>query len=367
MNILYISNHLNVGGITSYLLTLAAGIKSKGHKVFIASSGGELLSEFRERGIVYFHIPILTKQEASPKILVSMFKLTELIKKNNIELVHTNSRTTQALGCLLEKYYGLTHVSTCHGFFKRSLHRKIFPYWGQKVIAISEQVKEHLLKDFNVEESDIRVIHNGIDVEHFRSSALKERLEMKKALGLTQAGVVGIVARLSDVKGHIYLIEAMKLVLEKFADAQLLIVGEGKEKDNLARLVNKLDISKNISFLPEVKDTREVLMAMDVFVMPSLKEGLGLALMEAMAAGLPVVGSNIGGIKTLIEDGVRGLLVEPGDFLGLSEAILELLQDPAKKELFGKQAQEFIAKDFSQEKMVSETERMYLECLGLNS
>lgn len=118
MNILYLTNHLNVGGITSYVLTLAKGIKQKGHNVYIASSGGEVLSRFIEEGIIYLPIPIKTKSEISPKILVSMFKLSEAVRENRIDIVHSHSRTTQVLGCLLSRKTGAKHISTCHGFFK---------------------------------------------------------------------------------------------------------------------------------------------------------------------------------------------------------------------------------------------------------
>ena len=225
MNILYITNHLNIGGITTYVLSLATGMKRRGHNVYIASSGGRLLSRFIEEGIIYLPIPIKTKQEASPKIILSMFRLSGLIKRNNIELVHSNSRTTQVLGCLLNKFFGVSHISTCHGFFKQRFFRKLFPCWGEKVIAISESVRKHLIEDFKVDEKKIVVIHNGIDVNKSKIQNPKSKSELKKEFGLGEGQVIGIVARLSDVKGHIYLIEAMGNVLEKIPNAQLLIVG----------------------------------------------------------------------------------------------------------------------------------------------
>jgi len=365
MNILYITNHLNIGGITTYVLSLAAGLKKRGHTIYLASSGGELLSRFIEEGTNYVPIPIRTKQEASPKIILSMFKLSGLIKKNNINLVHSNTRTTQVLGCLLNRFSGVPHISTCHGFFKRRFFRKIFPCWGKKVIAISEPVKEHLIRDFKVDEKNIVVIHNGIDVNKSKIQNPKSKIELKKELGLGEGPVVGIVARLSDVKGHIYLIEAMSKVLEKIPDAQLLIVGEGKMKEKLIKLVKSLGIEKNVFFVPQVNDTEDVLSIMDLFVMPSLKEGLGLSLMEAMASGLCVIGTDVGGIRSLVQDGFNGLLVKPANSKGLALAILELLQDQKKRESLGRAAGIFINQNFPLEKMVQETEEVYLECLNV--
>jgi len=362
MNILYLANHLNIGGITSYLLTLATGMKKRGHNVYIASSGGELLSRFIEQGIIFIPIPIRTKKEISPKILLSSLRLSKLIKNNSIDIVHSNSRTTQVLGCLLEKRTKAIHIFTCHGFFKNRLSRRLFPCWGKAVIAISEEVKEHLVKDLNAEEQNISVIYNGIDIEKFKSTAYGVRRTEKMKFGLGEGPVIGIIARLSDVKGHIYLIKAMKNVLESIPAAQLLVFGEGKMKEELDKAVKILAIERCVFFIDKVNDTREALSAMDLFVMPSLKEGLGLALMEAMAFGLPVIGSNIGGIRSLIIDGFNGLLVEPADVLQLSQAILDLLHNPDKAKSLGEKAQIFINQNFSQEKMLLKTEELYLKC-----
>jgi len=378
MNILYLTNHLNIGGITSYVLSLATGLEKRGHNIYVASSGGQLLSRFIEEGINYIPIPIKTKQEISPKILASMFKLKATVKKYHIDIMHSHSRTTQVLGSLLSKKANIPHISTCHGFFKKRIFRQFFPCWGEKVIAISESVKEHLIKDFKVKEEDIIVVHNGIDVARFKRTTNHEPRPpkilagppcvvaetTKEGLGLGEGPVVGIVARLSDVKGHIYLIEAMKDVLRKIANAQLLIVGEGREKERLTKFVHRLNISQSVLFIPEAQDTKGVLLAMDVFVMPSLKEGLGLALMEAMACGLSVIGSDVGGIKSLIQNGYNGLLVKPADSRDLAVAILELLQNPERARILGNNARVFIAKNFSLEKMISETEEVYKKCVS---
>ncbi len=363
MNILYLTNHLNIGGITSYLLTLAAGLKKRGHHIYLASSSGQLQQKFQGAGVIFIPIPLRTKKEISPKILVSLFKLQSENRKYNFDLIHAHTRTTQVLACLLSRSLGVPYLATCHGFFKRRLLRRLFPCWGRRVIAISEEVKEHLIKDFGVDEKNIVIIYNGIDVGRFRGQKTEDRGQRKKSLGLGEGPVIGIVARLSDVKGHLYLIEAMKYILSAVPQAKLFIVGDGREKEALLQQVNKLEISTKVIFHPEVSDTEDVLSLMDIFVMPSLKEGLGLSLMEAMAWGLAVVASDIGGIRSLVQDGRNGLLAKPADSRDLAEKILSLLESREKREMLGRQAEEFIAQNFSQEKMVLETEREYLECL----
>lgn len=364
MNILYITNHLNIGGISSYLFSLASGLKSRGHNICVATSGGDLLSRFQQEGIGYIHIPIKTKNEFSPKIIFSIFKLSGLIRQNNIDLVHSNSRTTQVLGSLLVKGRRIPHIFSCHGFFKRRILRRLFPCWGEAIVAISDSVKEHLISDFGLSKDKIRVINSGIKIGPSAITNEITKAQRKRELGLGERLVVGIVARLSDVKGHQYLIEAMKIVFKEFPQAMLVIAGDGKLKNELANLVKRLGIEERVVFLPATEDPQALLPAMDIFVLPSLKEGLGLALMEAMACGLAVIGSSVGGIKSLIQHGYNGLLVAPTDVDGLSCAILDLLRDKPKRDSLGQRARILIENNFSQEKMVLETEKLYLECLN---
>jgi len=361
MNILFIANHLNVGGVTSYLCTLAAGLKQKGHNIYLASSGGELTEKFITSGIKHINVALMTKNEISPKIIFSYFKLKNEVKKFKIELVHSNSRTTQVLGNLLSRALNIPHVFTGHGFFKPKLSRRLFPCWGQAVIAISSEVKEHLIADLKLDAKKISVINNGIDTGNFGD--FSARVNLRKDLGINDAFLVGIIARLSDVKGHIYLIRAMRQVIKNFPTAKLLIIGEGKMKNALIKEVDALGIKENVLFIPEAGNTRDMLAAMDIFVMPSLQEGLGLALMEAMAQGLAVVGSAVGGIKTLIQDEVNGLLVGPANVEELAKAIAELLGNPDKRRNLGANARKFIVDNFSKEKMVDATEKVYNKCL----
>jgi len=361
MNILLIANHLNVGGITSYLFTLASGLKQKGHQVYLASCGGELEDKFAKAGIILLKVPLNTKNEISPKIWISFWKLKKVVRDFNIDLIHSHSRTTQVLGYFLSRSLDKPHIFTCHGFFKPRSLRRIFGCWGQKVIAISQQVKEHLVIDFKLDENKISVIHNGIDTKNFGDSS--GRASLRQKLGVSEGFLVGIIARLSLVKGHTYLIQAMQKVARDFPNTKLLIIGQGKTEDALIKKAQVLGLSNSIVFIPEAKNTKDFLAAMDIFVMPSLQEGLGLALMEAMAQGIAVVGSAVGGIKTLIQDKVTGLLVAPADAPALAQAIITLLKDHELRRKLGAQAKEFIIANFSKEEMINNTEEIYQQAL----
>lgn len=365
MNILYLTNHLNTGGITSYVLALAKGLKKRGHNIYLASSGGDLLEKFIQSAVSYISVPLKTKKELSLQVFISAFKLAKFIKEQKIDIIHANTRVTQVLAGLLEWLCAKPFLSTCHGFFRPRILRRLFPCWGKRVIAISQEVKEHLINDFKVKEEDIKLIYHGIDADKFARYALSDMQYAKQKYGLGNGPVISIIARLSDVKGHLYLIEAMKDILAQIPEAWLLIVGEGKMEKRLTERCQELNIKKSVVFIPSVADTREILAITDIFAMPSLKEGLGLGIMEAMAAGLCVVASDVGGIKSLISQGVNGVLVKARESRGISQAIVSLLKDAGKRKSLGDNARELIRDKFSDDKMILETERVYQECLSL--
>ena len=364
MNILILANHFNAGGISSYILNLARGLKARGHQVIVGSSAGEWVERLDRSGLRHICLPLRTKSIISPKLFLAYFALKRIIREENIDIIHSQTRVTSVLACRVSRKTRAPFISTCHGFFMPRWERLAFPCWGKRVIAISEAVREHLIQDFRVPLESIRLVHNGIDISHRPSSIVRRPEEIREGFGLKEGPVAGIIARLSEVKGHKYLIAAMKGVIKEIPDAQLLIVGEGKIQKDLELLADKLGIGGNIRFIPAVADTSGPLSVMDVFVMPSLQEGLGLSIMEAMLSGVPVIASDVGGIPSLVKDGITGILVKPKDYEGLTLAIIDLLKDRQKAMAMASAARELIIREFSLEKMVKETERVYLECLS---
>ena len=370
MNILILANHFNPGGISSYILNLAQGLAVKGHQVYVGSAGGEWVERLKKNNIAHISLPLKTKSILSPKLLFSYFILKKELRDKRIDILHSQTRVTSVLAYWLSRKTGVPFISTAHGFFKPRWERLRFPCWGDLVIAISEAVKEHLIADFKVVPDKIRLVRNGIDLEKSKIKESlpagrqeKSKIELKRIFGLKEGPVVGIIARLSEVKGHIYLIQAMKKVIAQIPEVQLLSVGDGAIKKELENLARGLGILERINFVPAVADAREALSAMDVFVMPSLQEGLGLSIMEAMLSGLAVIASSVGGIPSLIKDGQTGILVEPKDVEALAKAIISLLRDNKKVSELGKNARELIVKEFSLERMIQETEEVYRLCL----
>ncbi len=378
MNILILTNHFNAGGISSYIINLSRGLIARGDKVFVGSSGGEWLSRLSDGDIEHIWLPLRTKSILSPKLIFAYFILRKVIKEKQIEVIHANTHVTGALAYFVSLKQNIPFVTTAHGFYKPSWQRRKFGFWGKKVIAISEQVRGHLLRDFKIPGEKTRLVHNGIDIKYSpfaiqlqnngMASGDKEGLRVKgqglrEKFGLKDGPVVGIIARLSEVKGHKYLISAMKEVIKEIPNAQMLSIGGGKTAKDLQAQVKELGLKEAVHFIDGLSDTKEAFGAMDVFVMPSLQEGLGLSIMEAMAAGVPVVASSVGGIPSLIENNRTGLLVEPAKPEKIAGAIIELLRNKEKSGQLAVRAREFITREFSLEKMAEETQKIYKECV----
>ena len=230
MNILLLSTHFDLGGISQYQLNLCRGLIERGHKVVLSSAGGNCLKKLNRRA-VFFPVDIRTKSELSPKLILALPKLINLIRRSKIEIIHAQTRITQVLAFYLSLLLKVPFVSTCHGFFRPHLGRRIFPCWGKKVIAISRGVKRHLIENFRVDADRIVLIPNGVEVKE----TVPDK-EMLSRYNLKQGKVVGFVGRLSSVKGLQYLIRAMERVLREEQEVRLVIIGEGRMESELRRL-----------------------------------------------------------------------------------------------------------------------------------
>lgn len=359
MNILFLATHLNSGGITSYLLTLTKGFIGRGHRVFLATSGGNREEEFSALGAFHFKMDIRTKSEIDPRIYLALPGLKKFIQKNKIDVIHAQTRITQVMARFLGQMTNTPHVSTCHGFFKKRFFRRMFPCWGDNVIAISSAVKDHLKQDFKVREGKIALIESGIDIEDFPLITREIRQETKARFCLQNYLTMGMIARLSDVKGQDILIKAMPRVIKEIPEVKLCLFGEGREEQSLKYLIKKLDLENYVLFFPNVHKTWGSLSLLDIFVMPSRQEGLGLSIMEAQAAGLTVVASRVGGIPGLIEDGRTGFLVDPENEEALAKKLVEVLKDPRRCQEIGLAAREFVKGNHSSEEMVKKTLSLY--------
>jgi glycosyltransferase involved in cell wall biosynthesis len=364
MRILYLTTHLNAGGITSYLLTLAEELIKHGHAVYIISSGGQLSERFRQLGVGLKEINIRTKSELSIKIYGNLSTVNRFIKDNKIDIIHAQTRVTQVMGQCLRLIYGYRYLSTCHGYFKTRLIRRLAPCWGEAVVAVSAAVKEHLCTDHNISSRKIHLIVNGVDVRRYDNTDSNQRRERRRALGLFNEPVIGNIARLSDIKGQDVLINAMPAILKEIPQCKLIIVGKGKWERKLTELVKTLSLEDSVLFNPTCEQTQDFLCIFDIFAMPSRQEGLGLSILEAQAAGVPVIATRVGGIPHIIEDGKTGILIEVQNSEKLARAAIKLLQDIDLCRKIATAARNFVVQNFSSGQMAARTINLYEDLLG---
>jgi len=363
MKIVLLSTHLNTGGIVSYMYTLAQGFIERGHAVHIVTGGGEREKDFKSLGANILNLNIQTKSELSSKIYSNIKILKEYCLNNSINVIHAQTRITQVMGQLLFKKFSYPYLSTCHGFFKPKWIRSIFPCWGNRVIAISPAVVEHLKRDFHVIDNKIKLVQSGIDLNRFKPVDNRLKSELRGKLNIDDRMTIGIIARLSDVKGQDILVKSMSKVVQANKDAQLLLIGEGKLEKSLKELVKSLNIQNNVFFLSGHNRLEDYYRILDVFVMPSRQEGLGLSVMEAQASGLAVVASKVGGMVSLIEHNKTGIFVEPDNVKGLASALISLLDNESKRIELGRTAYEFALKNYSKEIMIDKTLDVYKEVI----
>lgn len=361
MKILHLTRHLDIGGIPRYIVDVSERLAAKGHKITVASTGGIQRAQLERAGIAHITIPLSSKFEYGINLWRSWLALLPHLRAQSFDVVHAHTRVAQVLAGLIEKFHGIPAVTTCHGFFKPNLGRRLWPCWGRKVIAVSPAVAEHLATTHNVPRETIVCIPNGIDAEKFRPPAPDStQIALREILGIpADAMVVGCTARLSQVKGLEYLLEAVALSRKKHPDLYCLIVGEGPSRSGLEVLTGKLGLYGKVIITGVVNDIAPYLAQMDIFVLPSRMEGLGLSILEAFAAGKPVIASRVGGIVNVVRDRENGLLVSSGSAEEIADAVDLLLEDKKLAAELAKKGFQTVREEFSLDRMAEGIEAVY--------
>lgn len=368
MKVLIALTHLNKGGIAFYTVNLARHLKRSGIDTVVLSSGGDLEDILHKNGIPHIKAAIKTKSEFGFKVWRALPGIISRTREGGFDLIHAQTRVTQVASEVVSRVLGVPYVTTCHGFFNhRKLSRKILPCWGDNVIAISKSVRDHLIFDMKVPEEKVKLVYNGIDLDLYKGAFKEKKNEILKETGIEEGStIIGSVGRFSSVKGFKYLIEAFDKASGKMGNISLLVVGQGPEETELLKQVSRVSSSKRIFFSQGKKPLGEYLSAMDIFCMPSLSEGFGLAVVEAMASGKPCIASSVGGITEIITNEKDGLLVAPASSDEIGKAITRLLRDPELMERLSLAAKKR-AGDFSLKKNAEETVKVYESVLASRS
>jgi sugar transferase (PEP-CTERM/EpsH1 system associated) len=224
-------------------------------------------------------------------------------------------------------------------------------------ITVSRDLERWLVEDVKVPAHKVSTIPNGVDLSRFGPGG---QLEARRVLGLPAEGpVVGTVGRLDPVKDQAGLVRAFATLMGTYPETLLVMAGDGPCREDLARLVAALGAEGRVRLLGECRDVPQVLAAMDLFVLPSLAEGMSNTILEAMAVGLPVVATRVGGNRELVDDGETGRLVPPRDPRALADAMAGYLDDPHLRGLHGKASRRRATETFALERMYRTHESLY--------
>ncbi|MBI4004305.1 MAG: glycosyltransferase family 4 protein [Candidatus Omnitrophica bacterium] len=363
MKILHITSHLNVGGVTSYVLSLSKAFAQRGHRIIVASGGGQLERQVEALGGVSWRVPLATSVEFSPQVFAATRTLSRRLQEEPVELLHAHTRVGQVVADRLSRRHHIPYVTTWHGFFRPNLGRRLWPCTGDATIAISEPVRQHLLRDFHVPTVRVHLIPHGIDTSPFESPvdpAAQARLRTQ--LGLPEAAVVvGTMARLVASKGVDHLIRSFAHVRIAVPAAHLLIIGDGEERAALERLAKVSGLDGRVHFAGTLPQTQLALSLMSVFVfLPAEQEGFGLSLLEAMASGRPIVAVRRGGgAPWVLDDSGIGALVEPDDPAALGQAVAQVLRNGEAACRQAGQARAIVKERYSLSRMIDQVEAVY--------
>ena len=358
---------LGVGGTESHILDLALRIDRSRFDVTVCTlkSGGRMADELHAKGIRVLSLGGIGKLDVRV-----LFRLLKVIREERPDVIQAflmwANVAARICGRIVRTF---SIVSSYHdevvseGWIVRLLDRLTLN-WTHGMLCCSEAVRRSVLSRIGGNADRFTVIPFGVDVDRFEKALAAARRD----LGLFDDGpVIGTVCRLVEPKkGLSVLLEAMGELKRRLGKppCQLLMVGDGPAREALGALRDRLGLSEWVVFAGTRRDIPCVLHALDVFVLPSLFEGFGIAILEAMAAGKPVVATRVGGIPEFVVHGQTGLLVEPGNATALAEAIGSLLQDPERAKGMGMRGHARALAGFQMSAVVRRHEQVYEACLA---
>ncbi len=295
---------------------------------------------------------------------LNLIRLIWHFRREGYDLLHTHNSRADVYGILAGKMAGVKRLMTSiHGYQRYDAINPLFKIRGwilrtfsDRIITISNALKDLIYENEGIDKEKMDTVYYGLEPLSSEETGKTVREEFRLAPDVPLLVDVG---RLIPVKGHDTLIQALKQIVQSFPKVRLFIVGDGVLKEELEELVRKLGLEDNVILTGYRKDVSRFMKEGDLFVFPTLGEGFGLVLLEAMAFKKPIVATRVMSIPEIVEDGKSGLLVSPGHPGELAEAVLQLLNDKKKAESFGERGFEILTDRFSIKRMVGETERIY--------
>ena len=352
-SVLLLAGRLEVRGRTSQLLYMARRLPEQGIKIQLLCPDASRLVKEATQGIPVREAPAL---EWPFLHRAAWYWLLWELEANPPDLIHIYQRRMLPFGTWLARQLRRPYVVTFHDFLRPGEKLTIDQVLCRRYLAVSEPIRDELFAQPRYPQELIEVIHSGVETEFVH--------EPPALLVPGRSPVIGTAGPLEFDKGHDVFIRATPLILQGCAHAQFVIAGTGPEEPRLRQLVRDLRMSEYVTFVSGMADLSVAIEAMDIFVLPSLRQGLGTIMLEAMARSRPVIATQSGGVYQIVREGLTGLLVPPSDSPALARQIIELLNSPDRARLMGQAAREQVRNDFRVETMIEKTAMMYRAVLG---
>ena len=361
--ILFLSTSSGPGGAERVISNLAASLDPQRYRAILCLfRPGWLQERSASRGIRTFIIPTHGMTDWRWAL-----QFQRLLQQERVNLIHAHELDANVQGAFVAALSGIPLVATVHGknYFWEKLRRRLAYRWVSRkatMVAVSEDLKQFIVEKVGISSSLVKVLYNGVDMLPQCTPA--EVVECRKELGLPEDHqIVGVVGNLYPVKGHQYLIKAIPAVLKKCPNTSFVFAGRGQLESELKEQVRQFGVGERVFFLGLRQDIPRILAMLDVFVLPSLSEGLSMAILEAMVAGKPVVATQVGGNPELVLHGETGFLVPPRDSQALASSLVTLLTNRQQAAQFAEKGKCRAEGQFSLRTMVCTYQLLYDKCL----
>ena len=355
--IVHLVEDLEIGGQEKVIFNIVKNLNKEKYDVGVwcIEKGGTIAEWLIKEGIEVKILGIKTYHS-----LKNILKLSKLLKKEKVKILHCHSYFANTFGRLCKIFgnvpFVIVHYHSTYSYFKRKnlIMDRILSLFTVKILCCSYAVKKWIIENEKINPEKIIVLYNGIEIGGIEEKDVKKILKIKE-----NDRVVGFIGRLEPIKNPEILLNLIKIIRNEIPEVKLLIVGDGSLREKMERLIKPLGIERNVIFAGRVENVFPYIKIMDLVILPSKIEGLGISLIEAMALEKPVVGTNVGGIPEVIEDGINGFVVEPDDLENLKKAVYFLLKNKEEAKKMGKEGQRIWEEKFSVESMVKKIEGIY--------
>ena len=385
VKVLRVIARLNIGGPALHVAYLTEGLASRGYDTTLVAGtlarGEESMADVaRQRGVSIVTLEALHREISPLSDLRAIVRLASVIRRERPTILHTHTAKAGAVGRIAAVLAGSARppviVHTFHGHVLRGYFGRVrtaafrilertLARWTTLLVAVSPEVRDDLVALGVAPAEKFAVVRLGIELEERVELNGAGRAEIRRVLGIgPDSFVVGWVGRMTAVKRTDDVLLSFQRLLARDVDATLCLVGDGPDRSRLERRAHELGIAKRCLFLGYQDDVGAFYSAMDALVLPSANEGTPVSVIEALAAGRPVVATDVGGVADVVEDGANGFLAASGDAEGLARRVLDLLGDGDRRRSMGETGRAGVAERHSASRVADRTAALYQEILG---